>query len=260
MNITQFSNGKIVSVLATLWLLSNAIIGPILVEAKTVKWGNRSFKIKQVQSSLILKKQAKNLPDRDLGRPPSRTSGGGRGSCLKQLIALVPGDEKVDVNSETCAVQSKAKLAYTSGNPMLWFYIPSTYSDPKLSAKFVLIDEGKKIATQSIPLSENEGIMCISLRHSLALNNGYRWSFSVVLNPEKDSENPKVGGLIQRGSQQSELWHDKLSLLAKLRFEDRKDSEVATEWNELLSSQGLEAISGAPIVSSCNASASPENV
>ena len=58
------------------------------------------------------------------GRPVSRTSGGSRGECDHQLVALLPGTDDLQMTAG-CTLQSTAELALTtSANPTVWVHVP----------------------------------------------------------------------------------------------------------------------------------------
>ncbi|NET39325.1 MAG: DUF928 domain-containing protein [Cyanothece sp. SIO1E1] len=59
------------------------------------------------------------------GRPRSRTSGGSRGNCTDQLIALLPGTDTLVTTEQGCSAQSTSVLALTlSAHPVFWFHVP----------------------------------------------------------------------------------------------------------------------------------------
>ena len=211
--------------------------------------------------------------DEDRGRPPNRTSGGSRGPCSAQLIALVPGSGEVKVEGGNCLSESVSALALTSvETPTLWFYVPEQ-STAKLSAEFVLLERKQVVHKQLIGLSETPGIIHIYLTLPLETDEQYRWLFSILINPQRPSQNPAVEGLIQRiepdstlnsqlkeATSQRELmaiyarngiWHDALTSLAQLRREAPGDASLTANWSDLLSSVGLGAIAEFPLVDCC---------
>lgn len=209
----------------------------------------------------------------ELGRPPNRNSGGSRGPCTEELVALVPGQGKIDTSSGVCTGESVSVLALTSEqSPTFWLYVPQP-STPELRAEFVLLEGKNLVYKQTIPLAETPGIVSIPLDYKLKPNQVYRWLFSVVVNPQRPSQNPSVEGLIQfrqsdieLGNQRQDLklsrdliavsakngvWHDALTGLGQLRRQEPTDSNLKTDWSDLLDSVGLGAIAEVPIVDCC---------
>ncbi|MBI4781677.1 MAG: DUF928 domain-containing protein [Oscillatoriophycideae cyanobacterium NC_groundwater_1537_Pr4_S-0.65um_50_18] len=207
-------------------------------------------------------------------RPPSRISGGSRGPCLDQLIAIVPGTGAVDP-AATCSTESRSVLALTlSEFPSFWVYVPQLSPDrssAQPTAELVILDDRQQpIQTERITLPAESGIISVTLRRSLPVNQPYRWIFSVWLNPHSPSQNPKVEGLIQRiqpditlrhqlAEATSEadrlalyvehnLWHDRLAALAAIAATPQVPE---SSWSNLLDSVGLGAIADEPILNCC---------
>jgi hypothetical protein len=207
------------------------------------------------------------------GRPPNRTSGGSRSPCLEQLVALVPGKGTIDAQVGNCATESQSSLALTlAETPTFWFYLPEQ-STSELAAEFVLLEGDRLIYKQQIPLTGTPGVISIRPNQSLETNKRYRWVFSILVNPQRPSQNPAVEGLIQRiepdstlSSQlkaatteqeriaiyiQNGIWHDALTGLGKLYSANPGDSHLLADWSSLLGSVGLGAIAQIPIVDCC---------
>ncbi|HEY9627093.1 MAG TPA: DUF928 domain-containing protein [Coleofasciculaceae cyanobacterium] len=208
-------------------------------------------------------------------RPPSRISGGSRGPCLNQLIAIVPGTGAVDP-AATCSTESRSALALTlSEFPSFWVYVPQFSQDRSLesaqpTAELVILDDRQQpIQTERITLPAESGIISVTLRRSLPVNQPYRWIFSVWINPQSPSQNPKVEGLIQRIQPDAtlrhqlteateadrlalyvehNLWHDRLTALAAIAATPQAPE---SGWSNLLDSVGLGAIADEPILNCC---------
>ena len=205
----------------------------------------------------------------DQGRPLRRSSGGSRGDCSDQLIALLPGTDTLTPTEEGCTSQSSALLALTlNENPTLWFHVPGR--EEGVTAEFVLLDEQQHaIAFQTLTLPTISGIIGIQLEHALVMDQTYRWVFS-ILDHTSPSQNPTVEGAIRRVDldlaalnetpgtpahvaklADSEIWHDALTHLVSLRRSQPTDAAVTQDWTDFLESVGLGAIANAPLLDCC---------
>jgi hypothetical protein len=207
------------------------------------------------------------------GRPPNRVSGGSRGGCLHQFMALVPSQKAVVDRDRDCPTQFDSSLALTlSATPSFWFYIPAK-SHSRLVGEFVLFEGDKAIYKQVIPLSQTPGTISVRPNHVLEPNKQYRWIFAIALYPQNPAQNPAVRGLIQRivpdtnlSSQlqaatserdriiiyaKNGIWHDALTELGELHRTNPKDNNLQADWSKLLSSIGLGAIAEIPLVNCC---------
>jgi hypothetical protein len=209
------------------------------------------------------------------GRPPNRTSGGSRSNCLQQVVAMVPGKGTVDVEQDKCLAQSESFPALTvSATPTFWFYVPAP-ENPNLSAEFVLFEGDRLVYKQRVPLSEIPGIVSFRPEQTLETGKQYRWFFSVLINPQRPSQNPVVEGTLARieinatltnqlAAATSErdraaiyashgIWYDALTELGELHRTNPQDRKIQEDWADLLSSVGLKAIAKVPIVDCCRA-------
>ena len=203
------------------------------------------------------------------GSPPSRTKSPGRGPCSEIIVALVPGEEIVKVDSEQCQSKSLAFPGLTMlEHPMLWVYVPSSQI-PEISGEIALIerDSNRLVHRQAVALSGKAGVVGIPFEKALELDKDYRWSFSLQIHPNRPTKNPTVGGLVRRASLETDLaqfssprekiaflaskgfWYDALSLLAELRQEKPQDAGLLADWQDLLESVGLGAFADAPFAS-----------
>ncbi|WP_424097174.1 DUF928 domain-containing protein [Moorena producens] len=209
----------------------------------------------------------------DVGRPPKRTSGGSRGLCSDQLIAIVPGSSEIVEATGNCSNDSKSFLALTlAESPSFWFYVPKQ-STPELTVEFVLLDHNQhSLLQETIRLSGTPGIVRVPLSKPLETDQVYRWQFSVVVNRRR-SGNPKVEGLVKRIIPDSTLssklkaatspreriavyashgiWHDAMTALAELRYQKPDDLRLERDWQDFLGSVGLRAIAVKPLVDCC---------
>ncbi|NEQ82478.1 MAG: DUF928 domain-containing protein [Moorea sp. SIO2I5] len=212
----------------------------------------------------------------DVGRPPKRTSGGSRGLCSDQLIAIVPGSSEIVEATGNCSNDSKSFLALTlAESPSFWFYVPEQ-STAELTVEFVLLNQKQEsVLVKSIPLSGTPGIVRVRLNQPLETDQVYRWQFSVVVNGQSPSANPMVEGLVKRITPDSTLssklkaatspreriavyashgiWHDAMTALAELRYQKPDDLRLERDWEDFLGSVGLRAIAFKPLVDCCTA-------
>jgi hypothetical protein len=202
------------------------------------------------------------------GRPQSRSSGGARGGCSDQLIALLPGSNPVSNAGNTCSLPSEGIATQTiAATPMLWFYVPTLQRS--VEAELVLLDENQQaIATETLTLSPTAGIVGVPIRHSLEVNQSYRWVFS-LLESNSPSLNRTVEGTIRRVElapqlaqqlnvaptvrdriallAQQGIWHDALTELIAMRQDAPNNATVQQDWEQFLGSVGLSAIVNAPL-------------
>ncbi|MEO0432694.1 MAG: DUF928 domain-containing protein [Cyanobacteria bacterium J06656_5] len=201
------------------------------------------------------------------GRPVSRTSGGSRGECDHQLVALLPGTDDLQMTAG-CTLQSTAELALTTSvNPTVWVHVPEL--DSPLQGQFALLDESQQaLSIAIIMLPETASIVGIPVDTTLEIGQTYYWVFSILETPERPTENPRVEGLIQRIEPTRELitaldntdnlrdqaeiwashgiWHEALTNLANLQQTAPGDANQQ-DWHSFLESVGLGAIANTPI-------------
>ncbi|MBT9313784.1 DUF928 domain-containing protein [Leptothoe kymatousa] len=215
-------------------------------------------------------------PKSDTGELPETTSGGTRGKCnalSQKLTAIVPPLEKPIVDSEGHSKQSKALFGSTAdASPKLWFYIPRLPADVEGAELMLQVRQDNEknrdaiaqpIFIENIP--RESGIFGLDLDTldgsgiALAPEKLYSWYFSLVCYPERPSRNPSATGWIkyepydQRSGldtlsnrQRIEkyindgLWHDALTLAAKLHCQSDATGVNNADWTDLLKSIGLE--------------------
>lgn len=204
-------------------------------------------------------------PTENVGAP-SRTAGAGKRSptCVTQgnmpLTALTP--------SNNVAVT-------VSANPTLFWYIPETKAK---SAELVVTDEeGNEVYQTTFAITDNPGVMKLSLPATVALETGkdYKWMFALICQLTDRSKDEFVQGVLKRtelsADQKTKLaavkeplkqaevyagakiWQETLTLLAQLRYDRPNDSKIADAWRELLNSVELTAIAREPLTECCRA-------
>lgn len=203
-----------------------------------------------------------NFPDTGKRGAPKRTAGGGTRSddttCFTKedeeppLVALMPNRDNI---SKT-----------TMSNPNFYVYLPTTTAT---EGEFILIDEdNNEIYYTMISLPENPGIIRLQIPKTVSLNKGhqYSWSFMVICDSRYRNRDKYVEGILdyveidqQLETQlkqssslekatlyaQAILWHETLDILAQMR------TEHPQEWQELLTSVGLEMLIDVPFIQCC---------
>lgn len=211
---------------------------------------------------------AKGIPERwetneyqppvGIGAPVNSDGGGTRGSANscpltgKPLKALVP---------------SSHFGATVAAYPTFYAYMPALLPQASpLPVEFVLEDKNSnEVYKSTFKTNGKSGIVAISLpSHAglspLAIGQDYKWSLSIICQPDDRSRDISVQGLIRRVAlnpnlstqlkqaspqQQVELyaearlWQDALATLAQLRRDNPTDSTVAANWAKLLKSADL---------------------
>lgn len=279
---------KILLLHRTFWTAGLAVtltgigLQPVLVSAQP---GNSSSLTKSEPLIFNFSNQTDGFEN--TGRPTRQTSTGSRspGSCLEQLIALVPSSEPT-TETQNCS-ESNSLLALTvDDTPTFWFYLPSELSTA-VSAEFVLLDQNQRpIYREQVSLNGESGIIGVQLTDSLEVNRVHRWVFQVELTGEP-GQDPAVEGFVELIQPDSALnrqltaatspqerirayaahgvWHDALSELAALRLAHSSSatqadlsSDMQADWTSLLDSVGLGAIANFPVLSCCRSQPSPD--
>lgn len=184
---------------------------------------------------------------KELGAPATSSGGGTRGgSCLaqgSQLIAIAPREDSLTIVS----------------TPKLFVFVPATAIK---TGQLILVDEnGNAIYNSTVPPTGSASILELSLPSSVTLipDQNYTWQFSLDCGNATDFVEARIKrmaiapalktqieqaktplDLAQVYADQS-LWQDTLMLMATLQ------KEHPQEWQELLTSVGLEAVTAYPI-------------
>jgi hypothetical protein len=196
-------------------------------------------------------------PDRYL--PGIRQEGGGsRGGFIftaEPLTAIAPAS-----NYGTTIL----------AQPFFLFYIPEDIVG--LTAEFLIETEDETVYSYVFTIPEEDGIFAVSLGEednafSLDPNVDYRWS--LLLDDSEHQVRQSVSGWIERiypdadfletlnqmepSSRpmfyaQAGIWFDAVASLATLRSENPDDSDLETQWIQLLESIGLDDIAERPLL------------
>ncbi len=183
---------------------------------------------------------------------PRSTAGGGIRGNLHPCTAK---DE-----TPFTALQPADQLSTTTlGNPTLFVYIPpSTATKAQLTLN---TPTGEKLYETEMALPSQPGVMRLPLPETIALETGttYRWRLVMLCGSEEEMVrgriqrvelSPEVKSAIATAQglkkaelyAQSEVWLDTLMILAADYPQHQSD------WRELLTSVGLEAIAAQPLL------------
>ncbi len=211
------------------------------------------------------------------GAPGRRRGGGtfGGGNQCKgvtiPLTALVPGEEKV--GSLDLKAESVRGLT-AEGYPTFWFFVPYGEAS-KLDAELVLVnDQNKPVYQELVPLTGTPGIVKISSKRMsapLEVGKDYRWSFSVICNPQESSANFYVQGRVKRIEPspnltrelktatpeqkvflyaQEGLWYETVTTIRE-ELSSTNPQKATLLMTNLLQSVGLDDIAQQPFVPCC---------
>ena len=210
-------------------------------------------------------------PPPDMDAPGRRESGGRRPGDLTQLkcpsdtqvpspplTALVPIVKEENLNRQTA---TKLIGLTVEARPLFFVYVPQTSAR---TAVFILNDANEKeVYRTDVTLSYVSGIVSFKLPDNappLEIGKSYQWYFAIRCdsgNKKKDlvvdgwiwrtQLRPSIAEQIQKASppdraalyRQYQIWYEALATLADLRRDNPNNSQLATEWKELLESAGL---------------------
>ncbi len=202
-----------------------------------------------------------NFPDTGNRGAPKKSAGGGTRSddetCLTNedneppLVALMPNRE------------NKAKTA--SDTPIFYGYIPTTTAS---EGEFVLVDEDEnEVYYKQFSLPSTPGIIKLEIPKTVALKPGnYTWSLMIICDSRYRNRDKYVEGSLEYVVLTEELenqlkdkhslekaqvyanenlWFETLDIVVKMKEENSQ------EWQELLTSVGLEMLAEVPMINCC---------
>lgn len=210
---------------------------------------------------------------------PTRTEGGGTrggethsGNTGNQNCPLVSGKPL------TALVPSDRFGVTVAPYPTFFVYMPAASSEASpLSVEFDLQDKDNNVVYKStFKTSGKPGVLTLTLPSQaglppLAINQDYKWSFTVVCRPDERSQDMTVEGWVRRVElnsalnnqlqqvspqqqvdlyAQAEIWQEALATLVQLRRDDPNNAAIAANWERLLSAAGLNDIAKEPLVAS----------
>ncbi|NMG59081.1 DUF928 domain-containing protein [Geitlerinema sp. P-1104] len=201
-----------------------------------------------------------STPDGVAGAPRTRTSGGAsrtNGQCLvgqEDLAAMRP------------VLPNFERVLTVSEHPSFFVSVPETTAQ---TGSFSLQDSSGDLHYRtSVNLPAQGGIVQITLptdHPEIALGEDYSWYFEVHCVSEFDPNNPTIEGTVYRLPVDESLaealtgaetdlhtaqvygdfgiWYDALATLATAHHGQPDNEVIAENWNQLLTSVGLEALS-----------------
>ncbi len=212
-------------------------------------------------------------------RPPRRGLPGRReGGGTRDPLACIQGKP-----AQLTAVIPQTNLGLTTAAyPRFFWFMPKTsprvkYAEFTLTAVNENLEDTTPVYTSTFRISGTPGIASLALPADatippLEMNKDYRWSVSILCNPNNSKQNITVTGWVQRVAPGAEFagqlarssshdraalyakngyWFDTLTILAAEHCAKPNDSALATSWSELMKSVNLEAIATQPLVQQC---------
>jgi hypothetical protein len=204
---------------------------------------------------------------------------------IKQIVPLIPNylniPESVEENSKTYYDLTISEY------PTLWVYLPK--SDAQMGELVLRIftedEQGRKIdksiLRRQFPLPNQAGVVSLDLADAgiepLAPNTFYWYSISILCDPLDQSENGKtekaflervtpstafgqqifnalptaLPRLYPQGDDNGGFWYDTISSLIDLRQLQPNNSDLETQWQDLLESVGLLELAEQPLLDCC---------
>ncbi len=201
-------------------------------------------------------------PPIDGGATPSTAGGGTRGgSCISKGKSIIP------------LIPSHSSVLTVSEYPTFYSYIPESTAK---TASFVLQEQGQDddaVYETTFNIPRKAGIVSVGLPKTalspLKVGKMYHWFFLVECDPEDNLQNAIADGWIKRIEPSTTLlnelkktslrdqprvygkagiWQDTLVTLAQLRRAHPDDSLIVADWEDLLTSVGLDAVAKEPLI------------
>jgi hypothetical protein len=221
----------------------------------------------------------------------SREGGISRGadataSCAGEPVTVTSLLPKTNVAQLAAAEKAEIEIEKTvAERPTFFIHVSQTSAQ---EAEFILkkkigednngqpVYDEDKFVDQTVALPKNPGIVSISLpadAAALEVGSSYYWTFQVICEPTDRTKDVTVDGAVQRIELDSslanklqqaeprdrpgiyaeaEIWTDALSTLADLRKANPNDQQLQDDWNNLLSSVGLDKVAQATVIGSLN--------
>ncbi len=257
MNREKYS--KFLQVLSVGLSLKLILIGslPMRVQAKSIDFSSDSSIPTNLSASVTFDPPGN-------GKPKDTVGGASRDA------GLCPQDAVNSGPSITPVMPTNDRALTVADRPTFFVYIPQT-SAPK--AMFVLRDDNEDYYYKTtLPIPSKAGIVSFKLpADAPAMESGksYKWSFVLMCSSEIRPDSPWVEGEIQRveanGTENATLnnlspveraaiygkngiWYDTIASLAEQRRSQPDNLTLATNWENLLKSVGLDAIANQPLL------------
>lgn len=162
--------------------------------------------------------------------------------------------------------------------PTFFWFMPKVETSEPVELEFVLSSTDSNGLDIDPPLYNTRfsakglsGISNLTVpadRPTLEIGRDYRWSLSIICNPEDRSQDEEVSGWIRRIAPdpslsaklekaapteypaiyaEAGLWFDSLRYLAALRRQSNNDTTLTSDWSSLLKAVGLDQVSDKPL-------------
>lgn len=164
----------------------------------------------------------------------------------------------------------KTNIGFTvTERPTIFVYVPQTTAK---KAVFNLEDEqANQYYQTTLRLPNKPGVMAVQIPNSspaLKTGKNYQWTLVMICHEDLEPDSPWVSGWIRRVESNPSLknqpkvtaslelvsklagmgiWYDSLSTLAQLKRAQPNNRTVATSWQELLNSVGLNELANQPL-------------
>jgi len=201
------------------------------------------------------------------------SSCGSEGQAV-EVTALLPKTNEAEL-SKKAEIEVESTVA---ARPTFLIHVPQTSAKNAefMMRKKISDQEEEIVYEQVVALPETPGIVSISLpadQAALEVDQLYNWTFQVVCDPTDRNKDLTVQGAVKRIELDSslanqlqnaeprdrpaiyaeaEIWTDALSTLADLRKANPNNQQLQDDWNDLLSSVGLDKVAQATVIGSLN--------
>ena len=234
------------------------------------------------RSEIVLGQRRSRIGFKVRGIRPSVSREGGisRGSSCGsegqavEVTALLPKTNEAEL-SKKAEIEVESTVA---ARPTFLIHVPQTSAKNAefMMRKKISDQEEEIVYEQVVALPETPGIVSISLpadQAALEVDQLYNWTFQVVCDPTDRNKDLTVQGAVKRIELDSslanqlqnaeprdrpaiyaeaEIWTDALSTLADLRKANPNNQQLQDDWNDLLSSVGLDKVAQATVIGSLN--------
>jgi Domain of Unknown Function (DUF928) len=191
---------------------------------------------------------------------PSRTTGGASRTGMLCNSSAEEGCASVT----TLMPENNFGLTAAS-RPTFMVFVPKTSAQTALFS--IETETGEQVHQFTVSLASESGVMAVALpadAPTLEVGKNYQWHLAMVLGDRLEPDSPTVSGWVRRveatpGNSQPSLesastlasagiWYDSLATLAELRRLHPQDPTIAANWQELLTSVGLQEVAQHPLV------------
>jgi hypothetical protein len=225
-------------------------------------WQNRA--IGNDNSVSVAAKQSKITFNPPAGDKP-KTSTGGASRSIGQCIASA---ENTDLPLTPLLPTEVRGLTVTS-HPTVLAYLPQTSANKVF---FSWQDENDREHYQTIvPMENTAGVISLTLPEDappLEVGKNYHWAIALMCDGKLQPDSPMIQGQIQRVEITSSLkerlttanametaaiygeagiWYETVATLAQLKATQPNNLDLAANWQELLTSVGLEKVAPMPV-------------